>query len=189
VGRLGPEVIDEMTRLLIEAAVREKRFAAPAMRVDSTVVEADVRWPSDAALAHDAALALAREGAHSQPLPTVEGGVQLWSGEQGPACRWGVGSTDSATTLNVSPPARAGRGKPSAYGLAINRSHVYCVIAIASDRDPTSVATPGAALLLRVVGAAVWSRRELESVGRLPIHCRQPRGSAVAALEPVRRGL
>jgi transposase, IS5 family len=61
--RLGPEVIDEITRLLIEGAVREKRFRPRAMRVDSTVVEADVRWPSDAGLAHDAARLLAREGA------------------------------------------------------------------------------------------------------------------------------
>jgi IS5 family transposase len=61
--RLGPEVIDEMTRLLVETAVREKHFSARAMRVDSTVVEADIRWPSDAALAHDATRALAREGA------------------------------------------------------------------------------------------------------------------------------
>src|SRR4051812_17165947 len=49
--RLGPEVIDEITRLVIGAAVRERRFVPRAMRVDSTVVEADVRWPSDAGLA------------------------------------------------------------------------------------------------------------------------------------------
>ena len=61
--RLGPDVIDEITRLLIGTAVRERRFAPRAMRVDSTVVEADVRWPSDAALAHDATRLLAREGA------------------------------------------------------------------------------------------------------------------------------
>ena len=61
--RLGPEVIDEITRLVVGAAVREKRFAPRAMRVDSTVVEADVRWPSDAALAHDATRLLARAGA------------------------------------------------------------------------------------------------------------------------------
>jgi IS5 family transposase len=61
-------VIDETTRLLIGAAVREKRFAPRAMRVDSTVVEADVRWPSDAALAHDATRLLAREGARLRAL-------------------------------------------------------------------------------------------------------------------------
>jgi IS5 family transposase len=52
--RLGPEVVDEITRLVIGREVREKRFTARALRVDSTVVEADVRYPNDAALATDA---------------------------------------------------------------------------------------------------------------------------------------
>src|SRR3954469_19104773 len=51
VRRLGPAAVDEITRVLIEKARCEKRFVARAMRCDSTVVEADVRWPSDAALA------------------------------------------------------------------------------------------------------------------------------------------
>ena len=59
--RLGPEVVDEITRLVIDRELREKRFAARAMRVDSTVVEADVRYPNDAALAADATRVLARE--------------------------------------------------------------------------------------------------------------------------------
>jgi transposase, IS5 family len=63
VRRLGPEVVDEITRALIDKAQRERRFTARAMRCDSTVVEADVRWPSDAALALDGARRLAREGA------------------------------------------------------------------------------------------------------------------------------
>jgi transposase, IS5 family len=66
--RLGPEIVDEMTRALIEKALREKRFTARAMRVDSTVVESDVRWPSDAALALDATRRLAREGARLAAL-------------------------------------------------------------------------------------------------------------------------
>jgi transposase, IS5 family len=59
--RLGHEVIDEITRLVIGREVRERRFVARAMRVDSTVVEADVRFPNDAALAADATRVLARE--------------------------------------------------------------------------------------------------------------------------------
>jgi IS5 family transposase len=59
--RLGPEVVDEITRLVIDRELRERRFVARAMRVDSTVVEADVRYPSDAALAADATRVLARE--------------------------------------------------------------------------------------------------------------------------------
>ena len=63
VRRLGPEVVDAITRTLIDKAQRERRFTARAMRCDSTVIEADVRWPSDAALALDAARRLARESA------------------------------------------------------------------------------------------------------------------------------
>jgi transposase, IS5 family len=59
--RLGPEVVEEITRLVIGREVHERRFVARAMRVDSTVVEADVRYPTDAALAADATRVLARE--------------------------------------------------------------------------------------------------------------------------------
>ena len=46
--RLGPEVIDEITRAVIDKATRERRFVARAVRIDSTVVEADIRYPTDA---------------------------------------------------------------------------------------------------------------------------------------------
>lgn len=63
--RLGPDVVAEISRVVIAKAQRERRFVARAMRCDSTVVEADVRWPSDAGLALDATRALAREGARA----------------------------------------------------------------------------------------------------------------------------
>ena len=59
--RLGGEVVKELTRCVIAKAQRETRFRARAVRIDSTVVEADVRYPSDSALALDGARALARE--------------------------------------------------------------------------------------------------------------------------------
>ena len=59
--RLGGEVVDELTRCVIAKAQRETRFRARASRIDSTVVEADVRYPSDAALSLDGARTLARE--------------------------------------------------------------------------------------------------------------------------------
>lgn len=49
--RLGPEVVAELIRGVIALASRERRFAPRAMRTDSTVVEADVRYPTDAGLA------------------------------------------------------------------------------------------------------------------------------------------
>lgn len=60
--RLGPEIVDEITRVVIGKAQREARFRPRAVRVDSTVVEADVRYLSDAMLALQGARALAREG-------------------------------------------------------------------------------------------------------------------------------
>jgi Transposase domain (DUF772) len=64
VRRLGPDVVDEITREPIGAAQRERRFVARAVRCDSTVVEADIRDPSDAGLAVDSARVLAAEGRH-----------------------------------------------------------------------------------------------------------------------------
>ncbi len=59
--RLGGEVVDELTRCVIVKAQRETRFQARAARIDSTVVEADVRYPTDSGLALDSARVLARE--------------------------------------------------------------------------------------------------------------------------------
>jgi len=58
--RLGPEVTDALIRRLIAIAARERRFRARALRVDSTVVEADVRYPTDAGLCGDAVRVIAR---------------------------------------------------------------------------------------------------------------------------------
>jgi IS5 family transposase len=49
--RLGPDLVAELILSVIELAARERRFSARAIRIDSTVVEADVRYPTDAGLA------------------------------------------------------------------------------------------------------------------------------------------
>ena len=59
--RLGAAVVNEITRAVIEKTRREKRFRPRAARIDSTVVEADVRYPTDSGLALDSARVLARE--------------------------------------------------------------------------------------------------------------------------------
>jgi IS5 family transposase len=59
--RIGPETVNEVTRVLIVEATRSKRFRARAVRIDSTVIEADVRYPTDAGLAAHGVRALARE--------------------------------------------------------------------------------------------------------------------------------
>jgi IS5 family transposase len=54
--------VQEITRVVIEKAQRETRFLGRAARIDSTVVEADIRYPSDAMLALQGVRVLAREG-------------------------------------------------------------------------------------------------------------------------------
>ncbi len=64
--RLGAETVAELSRLVIEKAQRETRFRCRAVRIDSTVVEADVRYPTDSGLAADGVRTLAREGKRLQ---------------------------------------------------------------------------------------------------------------------------
>jgi transposase, IS5 family len=60
--RIGAETVSELTRALIVKATREKRFRPRAVRIDSTVIEADIKYPTDAGLASHGVKALAREG-------------------------------------------------------------------------------------------------------------------------------
>ena len=60
--RIGAETVAEMTRAMIVKATREKRFRPRAVRIDSTVIEADVKYPTDSGLASAGVRTLAREG-------------------------------------------------------------------------------------------------------------------------------
>jgi len=69
VRRLGAEVIEEICRAVIVAATTgPERFVVRAARIDSTVVEGDVRYPTDLGLAADATSLLAREAASAARL-------------------------------------------------------------------------------------------------------------------------
>ncbi len=59
--RIGPETVNEITRVLIVQATRAKRFRPRAVRIDSTVIEADVKYPTDSDLAAHGVKVLARE--------------------------------------------------------------------------------------------------------------------------------
>lgn len=60
VRRLGPEVVDEATRAVIKEAVSHRGFRPRALRGDSTVAEADIRYPTDVGLCADAVRVLAK---------------------------------------------------------------------------------------------------------------------------------
>ncbi|MGZ5341326.1 MAG: transposase, partial [Solirubrobacterales bacterium] len=71
VRRLGPEVIEQITMSVIARATgagAERRFVARAVRIDSTVVEADIRYLTDLGLAGDATRMLAAEAAKTGEL-------------------------------------------------------------------------------------------------------------------------
>ena len=86
--RLGAEVVEEITRVVIAKAQRETRFRARAARIDSTVVEADIRYPSDAMLALQGVRVLAREG--KKLTATIKGKTRVTIGRArlaGPSAR------------------------------------------------------------------------------------------------------
>ena len=60
VRRLGHEVIDEATRAVIKKAIGERGFRPRALRADSTVAAADIRYPTDVGLCADAVRVLAK---------------------------------------------------------------------------------------------------------------------------------
>ena len=72
VRRLGADVIEDICSQVIAEATSAKagarRFVVRAARIDSTVVESDIRYPTDLGLAQDAARALAREAATARGL-------------------------------------------------------------------------------------------------------------------------
>jgi IS5 family transposase len=75
--RLGPQVVDEIIREVIGVALRQRRFRPRALRSDSTVAEADIRYPTDAGLAGDAVRVLARAARRVRAaVPTVTRRVQ-----------------------------------------------------------------------------------------------------------------
>ena len=135
--RLGCEVIDEITRLLIGTAVREKRFVPRAMRVDSTVVEANVRWPSDAALAHDATRLLAREGASTEPAVSYWSCAVLHAGEQGFDVNFGATRKDEhRAACSRRHPARDAAQHDSVRGSVGARSHDEQIYALRGGLEP-----------------------------------------------------
>lgn len=75
--RLGPSLVENLIRGLFEKAHRERRFRPRALRVDSTAVEADIRFPTDAGLCADAVRNLARDARKLRRLmPGVTGKVR-----------------------------------------------------------------------------------------------------------------
>jgi hypothetical protein len=75
VKRLGADVIDEITMAVVQGATAvgaERRFVVRAARIDSTVVESDIRYPTDLGLAQDATRMLTVEASGAASLAGEE---------------------------------------------------------------------------------------------------------------------
>ncbi len=58
--RLGADTVEQIVGIVIELSATQTTFRARAIRIDSTVVEADIRYPTDAGLAADGIGLIAR---------------------------------------------------------------------------------------------------------------------------------
>jgi IS5 family transposase len=111
VRRLGPEVVEEIVMAVIGSVTRagaERRFQVRAVRIDSTVVEADIRYPTDIGLSEDATRMLAAEAKKAKDL----------AGDGAPRVRDRSRSVAGRVRrLNRTLAARTGQGKETALRL------------------------------------------------------------------------
>ena len=154
VRRLGPEVIEEIVMVLIGSVTGQgapARFHVRAARIDSTVVESDVRYPTDIELCEDATKILAREGKKVRDL----------AGGQGPWVRDRSRSiTQRVRKLNRTLAARTGQGKET----AIRLSGEAGKLAAASVREARRLATR-----LRERARGRGAQRKLAAADRLEV--------------------
>ncbi len=104
VHRLGRERVEAITLKVIELSAAATGFRPRAARVDSTVIEADIRFPTDAGLAYDGVVLLARE---ARRLAGVAGAGAPRVRDRGRGAKGKV----AATRAFVEAPLRRGEGR------------------------------------------------------------------------------
>ena len=70
---LGPELVEQMHRRLVEIAREERVVTGRKLRVDTTVVETNVHYPTDSSLLNDGLRALTRSMRQAQGLASGAG--------------------------------------------------------------------------------------------------------------------
>jgi IS5 family transposase len=168
VRRLGPEVIEEIVMAVISGAVSApagRRFTVRAARVDSTVVESDVRYPTDLDLCQDATRMLAAEAKKARAL----------AGGDAPAVRDRSRSVAGRLRrLNRTLAARTGQGKE----VAVRLTGQAGVLTAVSVREARRLVTR-----LRERARGRGARRKLAAAARLVTLCER----AEKVCEQIRR--
>ena len=67
----GPEIVEDLNHALLERAVADKLLRGRRLRVDTTCIEADVRYPTDSGLSAHAVSRLGRAAARREYPPGV----------------------------------------------------------------------------------------------------------------------
>ena len=154
VRRLGPEVVEEIVMAVLGSATgvsADRRFQVRAVRIDSTVVESDIRYPTDIGLCADATRMLAAEARQAAGL----------AGKNGPRVRDRSRSvTARVRRLNRTLAARTGQGKPTALRLTGEAGEMVK----ASVREARRLAAR-----LRERARGRGARRKLAAAGRLEV--------------------
>ena len=152
--RLGPEVVEEIVMAVIAGATgpgTERRFRVWAARIDSTVVESDVRYPTDLGLCEDATRMLAAEARKASGL--VGGGAPRVRDRSRSVAK-------RLRRLNRTLAARTGQGKETAIRLTGEAGK----LAASSVREARRLATR-----LRERARGRGAKRKLAAATRLEV--------------------
>jgi IS5 family transposase len=146
VRRLGPDVIEQIVLAVVAMATSgpaERRFNVRAARIDSTVVESDVRYPTDLGLCEDANRMLVAEAKRAEAVAGA-GAPKVRDRSRSIAAR--------LRRLNRTLAARTGQGKEVAVKLTGQAGELTAV----SVREARRLA---ARLRERARGRGAWRKR------------------------------
>lgn len=153
--RLGPELVDDLTRKVIQVAASERDFTARAARCDSTVVRADIRFPTDSGLAAHAVKVLAQAGRNvARTMPDV--GRQIEDRSRA--------VDDCLRTLGRTLKRRTGEAKQDVERLTKEIAHQAEASLAEARAQLAQIQELGAAGQRAASGAALSAARRLEEV-------------------------
>ena len=84
-GVLSPQTLEQMNRVLAEYAVREDKICGDKQRLDTTVYETNIHYPTDSSLLWDSFRTLARllrQGPGARPRPGSAAWMSIGTGRR-----------------------------------------------------------------------------------------------------------
>ena len=110
--QLGPEAIEKLHQRTVAIAVEKKVVAGRKMRVDTTVVETNIHYPTDSTLMGDGVRVLITAGPTFEPIDVVRGITNRSSGRMGYAMAQAAIEAGARVTLISGPTELATGARP-----------------------------------------------------------------------------